>query len=821
MTTAELGVAIRYMTPAAAHTWGITNMTVQRIDFLGGTPVARRLRIAVGAALIGSSALSGPVSADQAADAATAGRPSTQVVQDLQEVVVTAEKRVSTVQKTPISLTAITGADLQVQGVSDMTSVAQQVPGISFKTSGPGQTEFEMRGLTSTGGESPTVGFYLDDAALTPAAMAQNGKTVIDPNLFDLNRVEVLRGPHGTLYGAGSMGGTIKLVTNQPDPHAFAANVDVIGSDTTGGGGFNHTENAMLNLPISQDVAALRLVGTDKSVEGWIDRVVLNPFPVEVNNSTARGNVAGTPAATSSKRSNWETLRGGRASLLVQPTERFSVMVGALHQALTQGGLNTIDSPPLNEVHYQPFDVAEPFKDTFNLYTLTVKFNFDSFQIVSATADWDRQQNQTQDISEAMQFYIGGFFGPPAVWPFTTTGTVTEAGNTWFGLGAGTISEDDATRQVSEELRFASTGDGPLQWLVGGYYSSFAATSHVYSFYPLTANGFNGDFGTNNLADNHRKVDIDQYAAFGEVSYLLPNHLKATVGARYYTYHSKSVTSVSGVSANGTSNPLFGRASNSGVTPKVNLAYVPDDNTTVYGTISKGFRPGGPNSPIPVPPCPTAAPTQFGPDSVLSYELGEKLRFLDSRVSVNSAIYYENWNDVQQQVAPGCGFKFTANAGKATVYGAELEVAVVLAPGFVLAQNVGYTNATNSTTVPLANVVKGQRLLDVPSVTANTSLSYKRPLAAGMNLVARLNNSYVDSIQDITFKRNTLPSYDLVGLRFGVESGSWSAFLFADNLTNKKALLSDTGALSANISILERIATNQPRTIGADLSYRF
>src|ERR1017187_7788535 len=125
--------------------------------------------------------------------------------QDLQEIVVTAEKRESTVQKTPISMTAISGSDLQAQGLSDMTSVAQQVPGVSFKTSGPGQTEFEMRGLTSTGGESPTVGFYLDETALTPPGMAQNGKVVVDPSLYDLNRVEILRGPQGTLYGAGSM----------------------------------------------------------------------------------------------------------------------------------------------------------------------------------------------------------------------------------------------------------------------------------------------------------------------------------------------------------------------------------------------------------------------------------------------------------------------------------------------------------------------------------------------------------------------------------------------------------------------------------------
>ena len=741
--------------------------------------------------------------------------------QELQEIVVTAEKRESTVQKTPISMTAISGSDLQAQGLSDMQSVAQEVPGISFKTSGPGQTEYEMRGLTSTGGESPTVGFYLDDAVLTPAAMAQNGKTVIDPSLFDLNRVEVLRGPQGTLYGAGSMGGTIKLVTNQPDPHAFAANVEVIGSGTASGGGFNHTENVMVNIPLMQDVVALRVIGTDKYIDGWIDRKVLNPFPVEVNNSKARGDVANAPVAADFRHSNTERLQSGRALLLVQPSERLSITLGAMRQVLKQDGPNTIDSPPLNEVHYQPFDVAEPFKDTFDLYTLTVKFNFDPFQLVSATAYWDRQQNQTQDISEAMQDYIGGFFGPPASFPFSSTQTVTEGGGTFFGLGAGSITEDDYTRQFSEELRLASTGDGPLQWLVGGYYSSFGATSHVFSFYPVSANGFDANFGTTNLADNHRKVDIDQYALFGDVSYLLPNNFKVSAGARYYLYHSNSVTSVSGVSANGTSNPLFGLAQNSGVTPKVDLAYIPDGNTTIYASVSKGFRPGGPNSPIPVPPCASQAPTQFGPDSVWSYELGEKIRFLNSRVSINGDIYYEDWTNVQQQVAPACGFKFTANAGKATVYGAELEVAVVLAPGLIFAQNMGYTNAKNSTTLPAANIVSGQRLLDVPQFTANTSLSFKRPLDARMNLVARVTNSYVDSIQDITFTRNSLPPYDLVGLRLGVETGRWSAFLFADNLANKKALLSDTGALSANISILNRVATNQPRTIGADLSFKF
>src|SRR5258707_6647847 len=323
-------------------------MTTKRASLRGGTPTARRLRGAVGAALVGSWALCATAWADPAgADLAAApGGAHVQPEQELQEIVVTAEKRESTVQKTPISITAISGSDLQAEGLSDFTSVAQQVPGISFKTSGPGQTEFEMRGLTSTGGESPTVGVYLDDAVLTPAAMAQNGKTVIDPSLFDLNRVEVLRGPQGTLYGAGSMGGTIKLVTNQPDPHAFGANVEVIGSGTTGNGGFNHTENVMLNIPLVQDVVALRLVGTDKYIDGWIDRKVVSPFPVEVNNSTARGDVAGAPVAQDFRHSNWEQLQAGRAALLIQPTDRLSITVGFMHQALTQGGPNTIDNPP-------------------------------------------------------------------------------------------------------------------------------------------------------------------------------------------------------------------------------------------------------------------------------------------------------------------------------------------------------------------------------------------------------------------------------------------------------------------------------------------
>jgi outer membrane receptor protein involved in Fe transport len=777
-------------------------------------PQRLQLRLTLAASLIGVSALALPAWAQSTPVSATKIASDSSADPSVSEVVVTAEKRASTVQKTPISLTVVTGAELQARGITDLTTLAQEVPGVSFKTSGPGQTEFEIRGLTSTGGESPTVGFYLDDTPLTPPAMAQNGKVVIDPSLYDLARVEILRGPQGTLYGAGSMGGTIKLVTNQPDLNHFQASAESIDSGTDGGG-FNHTENVMLNAPILPGQAALRVVATDKYIDGWIAREVLSPFPLETNNGNYRGNVAAAPVAQKYDDSNWERLQGVRAELALQPNDNLTITPSVLYQKINQGAPNTIDSPPGAEAHYQPFNVAEPFSDAFTLGALNINYEAPGFTVTSATADWSRQQFQTQDISEAMQDYIGGFFGPPQNFPFSTA-----AG----GLGAGSISEYDKTNQISEELRVNSKGEGPFQWLIGAYYSSFNAKSHVYSYY----DGFTAIFGTNNLADNHRLLDLSQDAVFGEASYKITSELKATVGLRYFNYQSNSVTSVSGVSANGTSAPLYSNASNSGVTPKFDLSYSPTNAMMIYATAAEGFRPGGPNSPIPSS-CDAAlgtlglkaAPTQFGPDSVWSYELGEKAKFFQQRLTVDADVYYEDWSGVQQQVAPACGFKFTANAGRATIYGAELETSLKLTSELTLSENAGYTHAVNSTTEVGAGVTAGERLLDVPDYTSNTSLVYTHRLNDIYRLTGRVTNSYVGSMQDITYARNTLPSYDIVDLRAGLSTQKWSAYVFVSNATNTRALLSDTGALSANVETFNRVTTNQPRSYGVDLSYKF
>jgi iron complex outermembrane receptor protein len=233
---------------------------------------------------------------------------------ELQEIIVTAEKRESTIQKTPISITAITGETLDEQGITDVLHIAEEVPGVSFRTAGPGQTEYEMRGLSSSGGAAATVGFYLDDIPLSPPAIGSIGKVTIDPDLFDLMRVEVLRGPQGTLYGAGSVGGTIKLITNTPDLNRFEGSTQVMGSDTEGGG-FNRSGSLMLNLPVIDERVAVRIAATDAYVSGWIDRIVLDPFPFPTNNGCtpypnfygcARGNVLAAPVRADYHNVNWE-----------------------------------------------------------------------------------------------------------------------------------------------------------------------------------------------------------------------------------------------------------------------------------------------------------------------------------------------------------------------------------------------------------------------------------------------------------------------------------------------------------------------------------
>jgi outer membrane receptor protein involved in Fe transport len=575
----------------------------------------------------------------------------------------------------------------------------------------------------------------------------------------------------------------------------------------------------MMNLPITQDVAAIRFVGTYKYTSGWIDRVVLNPFPIETNGGLTRGNVLAAPVQASYSDVNWEELEGGRVSLLLKLGDDLTIQAGLMHQKISTGGPFTIDDPPGNVLaHYQPFDIAEPLEDNFTLYTLTVKYHFDGVDLTSATAKWNRHDEQTQDISETIQSLLGlpSFYIPEG------------------GAGPGSQEETDFSDQASEELRLASNGDGRFQWIGGLFFSDFNSNTTSLSNFA----GLEPIFGTSDLIAVGEPINVTQRALFGETSYKLTDQLKATVGLRYYSYSSTEETINSGIAsiAGGPGTVLeFGRADDKGFNPKVNFAYTVNDDVLLYTTAAKGFRPGGPNSPVPLSgpaQCLTgpgnlqslglnAAPNQFNPDTVWSYEIGEKARALGNTFQINSDIYYESWNNVQQLVDPSCGFSFTANAGSATVYGSEIEIAASLSPSWTVTENVGLTHATFDDTVLATNTVKGQKLLDVPNVTENTSVIYSTPVSAAYNFNVRGTYTYVGPMQDITYVRNDLPGYSLVNARAGITSDRFSAFLFCDNVTNKVAILTNNVAQTVNIPSVNRWVTNQPRTIGVDFQLRY
>ena len=392
---------------------------------------------------------------------------------ELQEVIVTAEKRSETVQATPISLSAVTSDELQHVNLATLEDLAGAVPGVSMRTAGPGQTEYEMRGLTSAGGSTATVGFYVDEVPLSASAVALNGRTVIDPDLFDLNHVEVLRGPQGTLYGAGSMGGTIKLVTNKPVLGKWEAATDVSTSWTSSGGKENAGGSLMLNVPLGE-IAALRMVGTGKYISGWIDRYVYGgsfPFPMDPNGTAGaaqyvdaaglgcvvyfctRGNIAALTPQKVVTGTNLERFGSGRVLLLVKPNDSLSITTTLMYQRIEADGYNvyqatgtSLNPYPSTPGVYQPWDQPEPYYDQFKMASLDLEWNLGSTTLTVAPAYWQRFVLQSQDSTEALQ----------------NINNLTQFLQSWY-------VETDPTTQDSIEMRLASNGTGRFQWQGGVY----------------------------------------------------------------------------------------------------------------------------------------------------------------------------------------------------------------------------------------------------------------------------------------------------------------------------------------------------------------
>jgi iron complex outermembrane recepter protein len=819
-----------------------------------GTGVAARARMSpIGVAVASSLMVGAAVCAPALAQ--TQAQP--QAVEPLQEIVVTAEKRAGTVQDTAISMTALSGEQLTQFGLTSVEQLMGVMPGISQKNAGPGQSEYEMRGLTSAGGSVATVGFYLDEIPLSASAVALTGRTVIDPDFFDMNHIEVLRGPQGTLYGSGSMGGTIKLVTNQPKLGSFEGATGASLSQTDGGRA-NGGGDLMLNLPFGETIA-FRVSGSFKYNSGWIDRIVNQPFPFPTNPAPyqtplglcslyfcTRGDVLNAPVKEVIHDSNQQRLTTVRAALLFKPNDALNMTLSGMYFRNDADGYNQYQAPPgplgsngnSSSIYsnFQPYDIQEPFYDQLKLAALTIHYDWSAAELTSATGYWKRYIVQSQDSTENLQniFNLNQFI-------------------------ATNFQEFDDVWQFSQELRLTSTGSGPWQWLVGGYYANL----HSLYYSPQQALGFataeNCVAGTNGpncmtvgninsggeaanplgyIFVDHNPNRMEQEALFGETSYKITDKWKATAGLRFFWFKVENQAHQCGVgTATGNASCQIGSASGSGnnVLPKINLSYQPTADLNLYGTISKGSRPGGVNLPIPLTPgsiyyCGpgsgpvfvTQQPSYYGPDSVWSFELGEKARFGDRRFFLNADAYYVKWENIQQIIALSCGYPYNTNAGTAHAYGPEVEFGAQLSTEWTLNLSGAYTKADIYDPTPESGIKPGTAIINVPKYTGSAALDYAHPLSSGAQLVGRLTDSYTGPMQDIAYYRVELPSHNWVDLRFGYAKNAWSAFLVGTNITNQHSQLTiDNQVWAWQQPTVTRVATNTPRTLGAEFHYKF
>src|SRR5450432_4034560 len=720
------------------------------------------------------------------ARAAAAGNPAGEKETGLEEIIVTAEKRESTVQAAPIAMTALSAGDLSQENIGSIQDLVGAIPGISLRTAGPGQTEYEMRGLGSAGGSVATVGFYIDETPLSASAVALNGRTVIDADLYDLNRTEVLRGPQGTLYGAGSMGGTIKLVTNPPKLGSFEGAAEIDASQTTAGSTNGHG-SLMLNLPIGS-IASLRFVTTGKCISGWIDRKVIAagqfPFPTSFGTCRTffyyctRGDVQDAPVAQDHKNSNIERFVSSRAALLVQPADNLSITGNFMYQRIDADGYNnyqaTGTAPIGNQAIYQPYNIKEPYYDSFHMFSLKVSYDMSFANLTSASSYWKRDVYQSTDSTEALQNIFNYTAFVPNIY-----------------------SENDLTWHFAQELRLTSRGDGDFQWLGGLYYSNlhsgYITKNQTVGFVTTpvcSLPGLGGDpalgghcapgstflyapplTGPNPegimFNDNNPNV-LKQEATFGEASYKVTPSLKVTAGMRFYKFDISNSANQRGLgTASGNATPTISTASgsNTSLLPKVNVSYEPTSDLTVYSTISKGSRPGGVNLPIPLTPFSQGAfyycgpgtgpsylvnqPAYYSPDDLWSVELGEKAKFNDRRFTVNADVFYVKWHNIQQLIVLSCGYPYNTNVGQAKAYGPELEMAAKLTDEITADLSGAYTQSYiyDAKTTPGLPISNGTRVTNIPKYTGNLAVTYESTLHQDYRFTFRVAESYVGPVE--------------------------------------------------------------------------
>ena len=776
-----------------------------------------RIGLAVAAALASVAAPRTPALA-ATADAAGGG---------LQEVVVTARKREENLQDVPISIDVLTHTDLQHLGIVQFDDYAQRIPSISFISVGPGTQVFFMRGVSD--GSNPNyantsaTGFFLDDISLSWFGVQP------DLHLYDIERIEVLNGPQGTTFGASSMSGAVRYITNKPNVNAFSAGADFDGGKIQGGQE-NWSEEAFLNVPLIDGRLGLRVSAFSASHGGFINNLLTTR---NWKNGTVSNNVE-----WARNDYNREHQEGGRVALKAVFSDSWSATASYDYQRQT--ALGAWDEDLAN---YGPRTVSRFGPEAHRFQAKTWEFHVDGdvgiADLVFASTYWALPTRQLNEYSQYEENYKGG-----AREGFTCLNDPTYGTGPFSGCNVPLQFYEYHTNpeRWSDELRLASKPGGRFHWLTGLYWEKTIDKNSGSTFFMpgLRTDGaafqyYNAYYNTtgSSLPPGQwyaytTRSDYLQTAEFANISFDLTDKLNVEAGVVHFrsdfTYYSPY-----GQLAYAPVTPSLSVGSSHKWNGKFGINYKVTDKVMLYADFAQGFRDGGVNSGYPTNCYAAGVPQSYVPDTLNNFEIGWKSTSLGGRLLWNGAAYLMNWKNLQSIIydvdicAPS---SFYVNVGDARVYGVESNVDYKLGENWSLQGSGSYTDSHLISSPYVAfepNV--GERLPYVPYFSYSANLRYEHPLGANLKGYAQLDVAHKGDMWDDLhvagsngFPRILQPAYTLLNLRLGLNPGGghWLAELYVTNLTDKNAIIyTNTG----NYDL--RQSTNEPRVVGLRLNYRF
>lgn len=752
----------------------------------------------------------------------------------IEVVTVTAQKRKEDPNKVAMSISAVSGAQLQSQHVNDFSDLTRVVPNISFTAAtgnggaGPGTSNIEVRGVSSSAGAA-TVGIYLGDVSLTVGNVYTMG--TVEPKFFDIDRVEVLRGPQATLYGASSMGGTIKFVPNEPDlnEREFSTYADY---STQKGGGPNYAANAVANFPLVTDVLALRIGVQAQRAGGFISQV----------------DGAGAVLAKDINRIDDHEVR---VALKWKPLPNLTITPSVYHQVVDAKDIAAFNFEL--PVYRAQKPVREPSRDTLTTSNLAVNWDLGGADLVLSTSYFQRKFDRTQNGSAYNSYSLSTFM--------TSTEDGGNASPELIEAIAGLPSAvylNNRVRQLAQEFRLtskpydaakaATDASARWTWLAGMYFSNqhtgidendpiFGVNATFARFgYPTPdpelLEGWNaGSFPGDNAFNGVFRYREKQSSVFGEVNYYFTPALHATVGARYLKGDS-TLDQKNGLYLAGAGNTGSSSLSSKAFTPKYAVTWEVDPHHTVYATAAKGFRLGGSNVFVPPTTCGpdleanglAQGPATYASDSLWSYEAGSKSRFLGNRLHINADVFYIKWKNIQQGVyLPTCTYTYNANAGNAVSKGFEFDIKAKPVSGLTLSAAGGYVQAELSNDEGIRNgvigAVKGAQVQGVPKYNAAVSAQYNFAVwndksafvTGGVQWVGPSKGSLNPALTD--FER---PAYHTADFSAGLSFDRYKLTAYVKN-----AFDNDTVIQHPQVASIVQAYRVPPRSIGVSVAAKF